>query len=156
MLHWREGYLIQERDETVVAGRSCVLYRIARKTESILKKLFFLDLGLLRGIKNGEKLLFYELCSVLTLDFNSIAYTWANTDHSLSIGGATTDSDAEAQALIESADRHSIVLRPAVDSAEATENGAIVLAAAGTGEPAAGDSDLIVRVLYATVKTTEA
>lgn len=95
------------------------------------------------------------LFASITLDFNSIAYTWANSDHALTLSGATTDSDAEAQALIESADRHSIVLRPAVDSAELGENGAIVLGAAGTGEPAAGDSNLIVRVLYTTIDVTE-
>lgn len=94
------------------------------------------------------------LFASVTLDFNSVAYTWANTDHTMTVGGMVTDSDAETQALIESADRHSIVLRPAVDSAELAENAAIVLAAAGTGEPAAGDSDLIVRVMYATIDVT--
>lgn len=94
------------------------------------------------------------MLAFLTLDFNSIAYTWANSDHAITLTGATTDSDAEAQALIESADRHTIVLRAAVDSAELGENAAIVLGAAGTGEPAAGDSNLIVRVLYTTVEVT--
>lgn len=129
-------------------------WREVRVTPAELKALVATDKTIVEA--PGAGYAHIMLMAVLTLDFNSIAYTWANTDHSLSIGGATTDSDAEAQALIESADRHSIVLRPAVDSAEASENGAIVLAAAGTGEPAAGDSDLIVRVLYATVKTTEA
>jgi hypothetical protein len=91
----------------------------------------------------------------ITLDFNTTAYTWANTDHTITLGPTVTDSDAEAQALIESADRHSVVLRPAVDSAELVENGAINLGATGTGEPATGDSDLIVRVVYATVDLTE-
>lgn len=96
------------------------------------------------------------LFASLTLDFNTTAYTWANSDHSITLGPTVTDSDAEAQALIESTDRHSIVLRPAVDSAELVENGAINLGATGTGEPATGDSDIIVRVLYATVDMTEA
>lgn len=95
------------------------------------------------------------LFASITLDFNSVAYTWANSDHSITLSGAVTDSDAEAQALIESTDRHSIVLRPAVDSAELGENGAIVLGATGTGEPAAGDSNLVVRVLYTTIDVTE-
>lgn len=94
------------------------------------------------------------LFASITLDFNTTAYAWANSDHSLTLSGAVTDSDAEAQALIESADRHSIVLRPAVDSAELGENGAIVLGATGTGEPATGDSNLIVRVLYTTIDVT--
>lgn len=96
------------------------------------------------------------LFASLTLDFNTTAYTWANTDHSITLGPTVTDSDAETQALIESADRHSVVMRPAVDSAELAENGAINLGATGTGEPATGDSDLIVRVVYATVDLTEA
>ncbi len=95
------------------------------------------------------------LFASLTLDFNTTAYTWANTDHGITLGTTVTDSDAEAQALIESVDRHSVVLRPAVDSAELVENTAIKLGASGTGEPATGDSDLIVRVVYATVDMTE-
>lgn len=95
------------------------------------------------------------LFASVTLDFNSVAYAWANTDHAITLAGMSTDSDAEAQALVESVDRHSIILRPAVDSAEVGENAAIALGASGTGEPATGNSDLLVRVLYATVDVTE-
>src|SRR5687768_6802182 len=72
------------------------------------------------------------LFASLTLDFNTTAYTWANTDHSITLGPTVTDSDAEAQALIESTDRFSVVMRPAVDSAELSENTAINLGATGT------------------------
>lgn len=88
------------------------------------------------------------LYALLTLDYNSVAYTWANTDHSLSIGPATTDSDAEAQALIESGDAFTMRLAPSVDSAEVVGNTALNLSAAGTGEPVTGDSDLVVHVVY--------
>lgn len=95
------------------------------------------------------------LWAALTLKFATTAYAWANTDHGIAIGGAVTDSDAEAQALIESADRHTIVLRPAVDSAEAVENTAIALSASGTGEPATGDSTLVVRCAYVVLDVSE-
>jgi hypothetical protein len=146
---------ITRNDNDIIMDQELNLkWREVRVTPAQVKALVATDVEIVEA--PGAGYAHIMLFASLTLDFNSIAYTWANSDHSLSIGGATTDSDAEAQALIESADRHSIVLRPAVDSAEASENGAIVLAAAGTGEPAAGDSDLIVRVLYATVKVDEA
>ena len=124
-------------------------FREVTVTSAQLKTLVATDVSIIEAPGAGKAHIM--LWATLTLDFNTTAYTWANTDHSISIGGATTDSDAEAQALIESVDRHSITLRPAVDSAEQVENAAIVLSAAGTGEPATGDSTLIVRVLYATV-----
>ena len=65
---------MQDCDVVILVSSACVLYRIARKTEVILKKLFFLDLAILRGLKNSEKLLFYELCSVLSLDFGRFIY----------------------------------------------------------------------------------
>lgn len=128
-------------------------FREKRVTSAQVKTLVATDVEIVEAPGAGKQHI--VLFASITLDFNTTAYTWANTDHGLTLSGAVTDSDAEAQALIESVDRHSIVLRPAVDSAEAGENGAIVLGASGTGEPATGDSDLIVRVLYATVDVTE-
>ena len=94
--------------------------------------------------------------AVVTLDFNTTAYAWANSDHGITIGEMAFDSDAEAQALIESADRMSVVLRPPAGSAaEAAENTALKLAASGTGEPATGDSDLIIDLQYSVHDVSE-
>lgn len=128
-------------------------YREVRVTPAQVKALVATDVEIVEAPGAGRQHI--VLFTSVTLDFNTTAYAWANSDHAITIGGATTDSDAEAQALIESTDRHSVVLRPAVDSAELGENAAILLGAAGTGEPATGDSDLIVRVVYATIDTTE-
>lgn len=128
-------------------------WREVRVPSSSVKTLVATDVTIVEAPGAGKQHI--VLFASLTLDFNTTAYAWANTDHTITLGGMVTDSDAETQALIESADRHSIVLRPAVDSAELGENAAIVLGATGTGEPAAGDSDLLVRVCYATVDVTE-
>lgn len=121
-------------------------------TSAQIKALVATDVEIVEAPGAGKQHI--VLFASLTLDFNTTAYTWANTDHTITLSGAVTDSDAETQALIESADRHSIVLRPSVDSAELGENAAIVLGATGTGEPATGDSTLIVRVLYVTIDVT--
>lgn len=87
--------------------------------------------------------------AVLTLDFNTTAYAWANSDHTLalSLGGIAAANDAGAQALIEAASRLSVAWQA---SAQATlaENTALALQAGGTGEPTLGDSNLLVEVFY--------
>ena len=122
-------------------------------TSAQVKALVATDVSLIAAPGVGK--IIVPLFHVLTLKFATIAYTWANTDHSITVGGAVTDSDAEAQALIESADRHSIVLRPAVDSAELAENTALFIGATGTGEPAAGDSTLLVKTYYTIINVTK-
>lgn len=128
-------------------------YREVVVTPAQVKALVATDVEIVEAPGAGRQHIL--LFASITNDFNSVAYAWANSDHSLTLGPAVTDSDAEAQALIESTDRLSIVLRPAVDSAELGENAALALGATGTGEPATGDSNLIVRVVYATIDTTE-
>lgn len=91
---------------------------------------------------------------ILTLDFNTTAYAVPNTDHALAIGGATFDSDTELQALLEASSRSTVAVRPPAGSIPLTENAALTLALTGTGQPATGDSNLIVEVLYRTHDVT--
>lgn len=96
------------------------------------------------------------LAAQLTNRFGTAAFAWANSDHGITVGNASFDSDAEAQAFIEAASRNSVELRVPAGSTPLAENTAIKLTASGTGEPATGDGDLIVRVLYATMDVIEA
>lgn len=93
--------------------------------------------------------------AVLTLDFASIAYTWANSDHTLgfNLGGIAAANDAGAQALIEASSRLSVLWSAALQATLA-ENTALLLQAGGTGEPASGDSNLIIEVFYYVVDVT--
>lgn len=86
--------------------------------------------------------------------YGGVAFTWANTDHGITVGNAAFDNDAEAQAFIEAGARYTAELRVPAGSTPLTENQAISLTASGTGEPITGTGTLIVRVLYATVETT--
>lgn len=87
--------------------------------------------------------------AILTLDFVSAAYAWANSDHTLgfNIGGIAAANDAGAQALIEASSRLSVAWQAAAQATLA-ENTALLLQAGGTGEPTTGDSNLVVEVLY--------
>lgn len=97
------------------------------------------------------------LRAVLTLDYNTATYVWANADHTLgfNLGGLAFANDAAAQAFIEAASRYSAVLNPTANQAVLTENTALLLQAGGTGEPGTGDSDVIVEVDYKIVDTTD-
>lgn len=87
--------------------------------------------------------------AILTLDYNSAAYAWANSDHTLgfNLGGIAAANDAGAQALIEASARTTVVWNAAAQ-ATLTENTALLLQAGGTGEPTTGDSNLLVEVFY--------
>lgn len=122
-------------------------------TSAQIKTLVATDVTLVAAPGAGKVIV--PLFHVLTLKYGTATYTWANTDHAIAIGSATTDSDAEAQALIESVDNHTIVLRPAADSAELATNTALAISASGTGEPATGDGTLLVKTYYTIVDVTE-
>lgn len=87
--------------------------------------------------------------AVLTLDYNSATYAWANSDHTLgfNLGGIAAANDAGAQALIEASSRLSVAWQAAAQATLA-EDTALLLQAGGTGEPTTGDSNLIVEVFY--------
>jgi hypothetical protein len=93
--------------------------------------------------------------AVLTLDFVTTAYAWANTDHTLgfNLGGIAAANDAGAQALVEAASRLSVAWQAAAQ-ATLSENTALLLQAGGTGEPTLGDSNLLVEVFYYVVDVT--
>lgn len=130
-----------------------ILFEEVVVTSAQLKALVATDVDIVAAPGAGKVIV--PLFSTLTLLFNETAYAWANTDHAITLGSATTDSDAEAQALIESVDNHTIVMRPAADSAELATNTALKLGASGTGEPTTGDSTLLVKVAYYVIDVTE-
>lgn len=122
-------------------------------TSAQIKTLVATDVTLIPAPGAGKVIV--PLFHVLTMKAGATPYTWANTDHSITIGDAVTDSDAEAQALIESADDLTLFLRPAAQSAEKVPNTALKIEAAGTGEPAAGDGTLLVKTYYTIIDVTE-
>lgn len=74
------------------------------------------------------------------------AYTWANTDHDILIGGMTCGGDTPSQALIEASARLTKQFVPGVGTL--AENTAAVISASGTGEPATGDGVLDIEFSY--------
>lgn len=132
--------------EKVLKSRTVVV------TPAQVKAIVATDVELVPAPGAGKALIVDHV--VATLDFNSAAYTWANSDHTLNVGEAAMDNDAEAQALIEAAARYTTVIRPPAGSTPVTENTAIKLQAGGTGEPATGDSNLILEVVYREVDVT--
>lgn len=118
-----------------------------RVPSAAVKTLVATDVEIVPAPGAGKILEF--ISGYVILDFNSVAYSWANTDHDLTLGGVASVNDAAAQAVIEASSRFVARYSPAAGAATAvTENQAIKLTAGGTGEPATGNSDLVVIVNY--------
>ena len=127
-----------------------IKYKEVELTSAQIKTLVASDVEILAAPGTGKVI---ELISVvLTLlppvGTSHVAYTWANTDHNITVGNATFANDAAAQALIEAAARYSAVIRPSATEGALTENAALNIGASGTGEPATGNGTLKVRVAY--------
>lgn len=136
-----------QREDTV---ERVIHYKEVELTSAQIKTLVATDVDLVAAPGTGKAI---ELISaVLTLlppvGTSHVAYTWANTDHNITVGNATFANDAAAQALIEAAARYSAVIRPSATEGALTENAALKIGASGTGEPATGNGTLKVRVAY--------
>lgn len=116
-------------------------------TPAQLKAIVATDVQLIEAPGAGKVIV--PVRAVLTLDFNSAAYAWANTDHTLgfNLGGIAAANDAGAQALVEASSRTTVAWQAGAQ-ATLTENTALLLQAGGTGEPTTGDSNLLVEVFY--------
>lgn len=125
-------------------------YKEVELTSDQIKALVATDVDLVAAPGTGKVI--ETISVVLTLlppvGASHVAYTWANTDHNITVGSATFTNDAAAQALIEAAARYSAVIRPSATEGALTENAALKIGASGTGEPAAGNGTLKVRVAY--------
>lgn len=125
-----------------------------RFTSAQVKTLVATDLEVVAAPGAGKSLIM--LWGSVTLDYGTATYTWANTDHSITLGGVATVNDAMAQALIEATADYTLLFPGKVATAQLAENTAIKLEAAGTGEPATGDGELVVRVMYVEVDNDNA
>lgn len=125
-----------------------------RFTSDQVKTLVATDLEIVAAPGAGKSLIM--LWGTVTMDYGTVAYTWANTDHDLTLGGIATTNDTMAQALIEASADYTLKFMPATTTAQLVENAAINLSAGGTGEPADGDGELVVRVMYIEVDNDNA
>lgn len=84
-----------------------------------------------------------------------VQYAWANTDHDITIGGHSVGGDTPAQALIEAATTGPFTKQVVPAGKTLTANEAVVIGASGTGEPATGNGELDIEVLYMVIDVTE-
>jgi hypothetical protein len=126
-------------------------YKEVVVTSAQIKALVATDVDLVAAPGAGKAIeLISVLLTMVPATTSPVAYTWANTDHNITVGSAAFVNDAAAQALIEASTsaRYSAVLRPSATEGVLTENAALKIGASGTGEPAAGNGTLKVRVAY--------
>ena len=116
-------------------------------TSAQIKAIVATDVTLIEAPGAGKAIV--PVYAILTNKFNTTAYAWANTDHTLgfNLGGIAAANDAGAQALVEAASRLS-VLWSAAAQATLAENTALLLQAGGTGEPTTGDGTIEIEVFY--------
>jgi len=124
-------------------------YKEVVVTSAQIKALVATDVDLVAAPGAGKAIeLISVILTMVPAATSPVAYTWANTDHNITVGSATFANDAAAQALIEAAARYSAVIRPSATEGALTENAALKIGASGTGEPATGNGTLKVRVAY--------
>lgn len=126
-------------------------YKEVEVTSAQIKTLVATDVDLVAAPGAGKAIeLISAILTMVPAATSPVAYTWANTDHNITVGNATFVNDAAAQALIEASTsgRYSAVIRPSATEGALTENAALKIGASGTGEPAAGNGTLKVRVAY--------
>ena len=137
-----------EREDTV---EKVIHYKEVELTPAQIKAIVATDVDLVAAPGAGKAIeLIMAILTMVPAATSPVAYTWANTDHNITVGSATFANDAAAQALIEASTsaRYSAVIRPSATEGALTENTALKIGAAGTGEPLTGNGTLKVRVAY--------
>lgn len=123
-----------------------VHYKQVRITSAQLKAIVATDVELVAAPGAGKVIV--PLWAILTMDYGTATYAWANSDHGITVGDMAMDNDAAAQALIEATSDFSVRLTPLAGDTVLTANSALKLTASGTGEPTTGDGTLVVKVAY--------
>ena len=116
-------------------------------TSAQLKAIVATDVEIVAAPGAGKVIVPRSAIATMRVAATPVAYTWANTDHDLVLGGMSIGGDTLAQALVESAVRLTKSFVPAT-GATLAENAAAVLSAPGTGEPATGTGELDIEFSY--------
>lgn len=82
-------------------------------------------------------------------------YTWANSDHDITVGGASIGGNAPAVAVIAAAARLTKRGSSVAAGTTLTENVAVTIVASGTAQPLAGDHNFLAKVSYNVVDITK-
>lgn len=122
-------------------------------TTAQVKALVATDVEIIPAPGAGKGIMVHGVLVTLRRVASPVQYTWANTDHDILVGGHTIGGDTAAQALIEAAANLTKQIIPT--NKTIVENEAVVIGASGTGEPATGNGELDVEVLYTVHDLTE-